>query len=271
MKKTVFFTLTAILAGLIIFFTGWMNIRVSTGNSGILVSKRTGVVQDIVRRGSFNWCWQALIPGDVHIVEFPETVFKIEKSISDQLDSAAVFSSILPGKPDFSYSFKFEIYLKINSNELLPLFEKGVINDKETLATYLDSVAENASRDLAAFMLSEKNEQGGLSWKSEKLITQSGITEKFKSVTFTEINVKESKIPDMDLYRIAQESYIKFQDLVNENLKMSAKIHADNFLADERTIRKLQAVSELIKANPELGNILSGGKAAEVLKALNDF
>ena len=75
----------------------------------------------------------------------------------------------------------------------------------------------------------------------------------------------------MELYNLARESVKKFQLKVADELLLEAKEQAEKILSDERSVKKLAKIGQMLKDFPELNSLLSNGNTAEVLKALNEL
>ena len=75
----------------------------------------------------------------------------------------------------------------------------------------------------------------------------------------------------MELYNLARESVKKFQLKVDDELLLEAKEQAEKILSDERSVKKLAKIGQMLKDFPELNSLLSNGNTAEVLKALNEL
>jgi len=103
------------------------------------------------------------------------------------------------------------------------------------------------------------------------ILNQMNIQAKYADVTVKEVFVKNASVPDIRLYKIAQNSYEKFQAVVDSELAVFAKEHAQTIMAEERSVKKLTQIGEMLKQYPELNNLLSNGSAADVLKALNEL
>ncbi len=271
MKKGILSSIIILLFAGFVFYTGYASIKVPSASYGILVSKTSGVYPKLIENGKFCWRWEFLIPRNSKLYIFSDTPRHFKQAFNGELPSASIYSSLIKGNPDFSYSFDFEFYLKIESENLISVFKTENFKSDEDLYSYLENVSLKISRDLSQKLI-EMNENTVIaSYNVPEIIQSLDLEKKYSPVLLKDVYIKKANVPDLRLYNIARSSYDKFQSVVDEKLSEYASAHAEKIIADENSVKKLTKIGEMLKQYPELNALLSNGSTADVLKALNDL
>lgn len=271
MKKGIVSVIIILLFGAAVFYFGLVNMKVPAGQYGIMVSKTGGVNENIIENGKLMWRWEALLPTNVEIHKFDHGIFHSSQSLKGSLPSAEIYTSLIKGDPDFSYSFDYEISLLVTPENVVQLLKNGTVNSNESLKTYLEENAEKIAFDLSKNIIEQNAENLVTVFDVEPAVEQLKKSKKFEYIDVKDVVLKKAKIPDVRLYKIARKSYEKFQDMVDALLGEAAKEQAQKILADERSVNRLTKIGEVLKKYPDLNNLLSNGGSAEVLKALNNL
>lgn len=254
-----------------VFFLGYASIRVPVGKYGVMISKTGGVYPSLIENGSFCWRWELVVPRNAEICIFSLDSRHFTRSFNGALPSADIYSKLIQGNPDFSYSFEFDIYLSVGKENLVPLASGNNIKDDSGLDNYLSAVSEKIARDISQKII-EMNENTVIaSYNVPEIISSLDLSSKYQGVEISDIAVKKASVPDLNLYNIAKESYQKFQSEVDSSLSEYAKTHAQALIDDEKSVKKLEKIGEILQKYPELNSILSSGSSADVLKALSEL
>lgn len=269
-KASVITVLVSAVA-LYIFIAGTVSLKVDPGKYGVLVSKTSGVHEKIIRNGEFSWNWRCLIPGNTEVIQFSKESFCVSKTIEKSLPSAEIYSSLIKGNPDFTYYFEYDIVLEVTPSQLLSLVKEGKVSDQQQLNEYIDKQSEEIALDMSLYIVESSSGKIIFKYDGNQIIEELKIQDSYPEMTIRSVTVKKSQVPDVELYGLAKKTMEKFQALVDERLEEAAKLHAEQFIVDERAVKKLEKIADVLKQNPELNQLLSNGSAAEVLKALNDF
>lgn len=274
MKKfLVFFTLF-ILVSCTVFYFGVTNLKIKNDEYGILVSRISGVKDNVIESGKFNWCWEVLIPKNTSLIKIPKKAILFSNLTEGSLPSSEIYSNQIKGNPDFSYSFEYELYISLQPKSAIELVKNGSITNSDDVKLYLERISKSACADITKFLINkntDSEDKMSSIINSEQIIADSDIMEKYNNVNFSEIYVKNAKMPDLKLYSLAEKSFKDFQFLVDSELSKSANLQARKILDDTRSIQKLAQLGEVLKKYPELSTILSNGDSANVLNALNNL
>lgn len=271
MKKGIFCAIIILLFLGFVFYLGLVSVKVPAGSYGILQSRTSGVTPKIIENGVFSWQWEAVIPKNAVIHTFTKEKFRSNQKIRGALPSADIYSSLVKGNPDFSYSFDFDITLEVIPESVVTLLKNGEISSQNSLNSYLSEIAEKIADSLCRHLIDSNEENLVALYDIPSALEKLNFAEKYKSVKICDVIMKNASIPDVHLYKIARNSYEKFQALVDSNIGEAASVQAERILTDERSVQKLTKIGELLKQYPELNALLSNGSTADVLKALNDL
>lgn len=277
MKKIVrtFFAtlLILILAGGAAFYFGWVQFKVNTDECGVLISKTSGVYPSIIEKGVFCWRWEPLLPTNAKLMTFKLKPQTFKKKITGTLPSAQVYAGQIKGTPDFAYSFELEIALRLNKESLLEKAGSADITSDEELTNYLSQTADRIAEQTAQFLIAESAKQPdaiAVNRGTEELLSGIGISSgSLNGAEVSAIFIKDAKIPDLNLYNRAKQTYMTFQDYVDEALTKSAQHQADTILSDNRAVSRLTQIGETLKKYPDLAQILKNGDSADFIKSLN--
>lgn len=270
--RTVFITLLVLLlAGGAAFYVGWVQFKVKTDECGVLVSKTSGVYPHIIEKGAFCWRWEPLLPTNAKLLTFQIKSRTYHKQVRGSLPSAEVYSAQVKNAPDFAYAFDLDIALKMQKDALLAKVADSEITTTEEVEAYLDHTADRLAERVAEYFIAESAADPTkivTSRSTEQILAGLGATA-FDGVEVTSLFVKDAKIPDAELYNRAKQTYMTFQDYVDEALTKSAQHQADTILSDNRAVSRLTQIGETLKKYPELSEILKNGDSADFIKSLN--
>lgn len=259
-----------IFAGFV-FYLGFVSYKVPQGKIGVLVSKTGGTYPKIIKNGEFIWKWECVIPKNTELYVFSKTDYVSNQKFSGALPSADIYSSLIKGSPDFSYSFDFDIHLGIEEDFLLKLVERGEALGQSELNAWFERKAESISREISQVLIGMNEDTVIASYNVPEILKDIKLEEQFPDVKIRDVYVNKASVPDLRLYKMAQSSYDSFQSLLDEKIAEKAQELADSFVADERSVKKLTKIGEMLKEYPELNALLSNGSTADVLKALNEY
>lgn len=269
-KGFISFIIILLFAGFI-FYLGFVSFRVPVGKYGVMTSKTSGVYQKIIENEKFCWRWEKVIPKNAEIYVFEKKSCVFEQSFSGELPSGKIYSSLVKGEPDFSYSFDFEIYLSVKPENLIQLVDAQNLTGQKSLEEYLQKISAKISQELSQYIIKMNENTVIASYNVPEIIENLNLNNKYDFVTVDEILIKNASVPDLNLYNLAKESYKKLQAEIDVNLAEYAKQHAQKIIENENSVKKLSKIGEMLKQYPELNSLLSNASASEVLKALNDL
>ncbi len=225
---------------------GWLEFFVPVDKYGVLISKTSGIKNEVISKGNFTWAWERLIPTNSKLYVFSATPKTYTKEILGSLPSANIYSNMLEGAPDFSYSFSVEVVLNILP-ETLPRFvdSKGG-TDQEILDEYLNTQAESIARSTIEFILERSLTDTDFvveaSYSNSQLIEGIDVRTNYSDLEIASLTVNNIKLPDTSMYNLAKNTYTVYQESIQQNLIEAAE--SQSTLATE-TYLELERLSQL--------------------------
>ena len=231
-----------ILLAAVCFVLGWMQLYVPVGKYGVLVSKTSGVDPQIIQAGDITWKWQRLIPTNTQLYVFEDKNIKNVITSRGTLPSADIYSSLIEGRPDFSYTFTFEIDVSVKPETLPSLVKNSDIKSDEDVSAYLVKATNDMADKAAAFLLDELSVSKEV--YASSFSDDPGILEyvrnatTYKGISVNGIKLVTSKFPDVILYNTAKEVYEAYlagvKNALLETTESQIELASDDFLLIER-------------------------------------
>lgn len=233
MKKFFICLLILFLSASAIFYIGWVQIKVKPDTIGIIVSKTNGIEDEPVVNGQFYWSKLFLLPTNAILKTFSVKPLNTEKTVSGQLPSGELYTSIYNSSNNFNYSFTFTISLSISPKAIVELFCQNKISDNEDLEKYLQGTADTIAQLATSYILEKSRENPKFlveSIRRDDLFRAIKVYNEFPQVDLQVFAVSQSKIPDFNLYSQLQNQFIQNQDkyFINSQEKSADKKPLDN-------------------------------------------
>ncbi|WP_147614707.1 hypothetical protein [Treponema pectinovorum] len=271
MKKGFISIVIVLLFSGFVFYLGFVSFSVPAGKYAVMTSKTSGVYKSVIENSKFTWRWEKVIPKNASLYVFSLEPYVCRKSFTGALPSADIYSSLVMGNPDFKYKFDFDIYLKIEKENLVDLVKNENVKNQEELDNFLEATGAKISQDLSQYIIKMNENTVIASYDIQEILKDLDFSKKYPLVKVTSVTVKNASVPDLNLYNIAKNSYEKFQDLIDKKLAEAANEQSQRIMSDERSLKKLEKIGELLKKYPELNSLFSNSTTAEVIKSLNEL
>lgn len=200
-----------------VFYIGWTQFKVKADYVGVVVSKTSGIEKSPVKNGKFSWHWQFLLPTNATLKSFYIKPVNVSKTVSGELPSGNIYSSVYNSSNNFSYSFDFSISLTIAPEMLPVLLEQNKITDSEDLSDYLNNAADSIAQISANYLLNQAQENPNFrpeSVRRDDLLKSIKIYKEFPEIDVSVLAVTSSKIPDYLLYKKVQTQFLNDSDKV---------------------------------------------------------
>ncbi len=260
MKALIIIPVILLLMAGAVFFAGWIQLLLPAETYGVIFTKTGGLDNKVVYPGVFSWRWERLIPTNLTLYKYNLTTHKLESTFKATLPSAETYSSILPEKPDFSYEITLAAAFRIRPEKLAELTSEEKITP-DNLEDFLKSRSHELVQKFTEIILkSPEGTQG-------ETITASALTEKFEQnipdffpeLEITDLAALNIKLPDMDLYSRARESYFRMMAAREASqAEIAARVMAEqeaHYLKQQREIENLELLrqyGELLSKYPIL-------------------
>ncbi|MEE3410945.1 MAG: hypothetical protein VZQ47_03455 [Treponema sp.] len=261
-KRTSFFLSLVILLGFsgFVFYTGWTQFKVDSGNVGIVVSKTGGVNPNPITHDKFSWSWEFLLPTNARVVNFVPKTLSFQKSSSGLLPSGGEYAKVFNGAADFSYAFDFSIDVKASIDEICALLKAGEIKSQDDLEKLLERKAENFASLAAQKILSAALSSAGTDFSKAQSLVDDAAKEysgaQKGSFEIQSVTLKKFSVPDIALYKKAAASYEEYAKALSDAAAKNAQKEAEESSRFKTTMQKMESLGETLKKYPELSDMI---------------
>jgi len=248
-----------LLAGAV-FFAGWIQLLLPAETYGVIFTKTGGLDNEVVYPGEFSWRWERLIPTNLTLHKYKLTTYNLKSTFKGTLPSAETYSSVLPEKTDFSYEITLVAAFRIYPGKLAELTSEEKITP-DNLEDFLKNRADTLAQKFSETIL--KSPEGA----SGETITLSALTEKFRQsapdffpeLEITDLAALNIKLPDMELYLRARDSYFRMMEAREAaQAEIAARVMAEqeehyiNQQRERENLELLRQYGELLSKYPIL-------------------
>ncbi len=278
MKKAKKFFLNIFIlvtAAAVVFYFGWMQFRVSQGTYVVMTSKTSGINEQVLRYGEFVWKWQNLLPTNVTLIPFSEKSYAVVYTEKGSLPSAELYCAQVDGPADFTYNISMEVSSVIDENEVLSLVKEGKVHSQEELDSFMKERNLMFAKHVAEYLVRNGSSkyfgQSFILSGTEATELSGKFGNNFRGISFSMVKVNNAKLPDMDVYERARQSFNVFQDGVDKELNVIAKDFADSLFDDDRTMKQLEEFAKLMEKYPQFSELSKSGNLIPVMEKLKSM
>ena len=264
--KTALVTLIILLVlGGVVFYFGWVQIRLPADACAVIFTKTGGFDQRVTMPGTFSWRLERLLPGNLTVYRYSLAPHRSRVEILRTLPSAELYSAILPEKPDFSIRAVADLELTLRP-ESLPALLRDRHLYPENLPEYYRGEADALGAALVELASGQAPAAAAGSWPAsgpaygpDADALAAELAERFPHLVIQRLELRELVQPDPGLYELARDSYRNMVSARNR-----AREAADSALAGERardalareresaSLQSLAAYGELLNKYPVL-------------------
>lgn len=217
-----------------LFYLGWTQLKIKNDSYGIVVSKTNGIDKELIKSGKITWKKEFLIPTNAEIKEFKIEPVTVETTITGQLPSGDLYTSIYSSTNNFSYSFTYSISLTVEPEELINLYELNRITDNVSLQNYLETAAKTIGQLCTNYILTKAQENPSFkpeSIRRDDLIKSIRFYTDYPDIELFAFAITDSKLPDFKLYAQLQNQFI-----LNQDRYFSAEQKQNNIITEKDLI-----------------------------------
>ena len=257
MKKAVVSLIILLIAAGAVFYLGWVQFAVPAGSCGVMISKTGGVYSEPITSGKFIWRWERLLPTNTELRIFNLTPVTVAETITSSLPSAALYSTVIAGELDFSYSVEIKTTAKLAPDAVLQLVKKNDLKTQTELDTTVTSLIKQFNRTVVDFILQQESGVAAdgispLSFTTESLLDSIDVGNLFPGLEVTFVEISSVTVPDITLYRAVRDMYLAEQQLqVRESGEPAAELKQGNPMSS------LADMGELLTKYPGLLELLT--------------
>lgn len=259
--KHILILIILLLLSVLIFYFGWIQLKLSQNTYGIAFTKYKGYLNHLYEPGNFAWSPAKLIPGNFKLLKFDLYPQQLEIKEQGELPSGSIYSEYLPGKPDFSYEYNYYLSYEIN----LTRFPK-MVSDLKLSPDQLETKYNELNEEIKLFVSNfYKNKATINNFAIDFFYNNNEISgelldrlaSNFQTLEFIEFLPKKFKIPDAILYNKAKQNYLDSIKLQNKVISESKLKVAEQEIIDNANFETLKKYGELLNEYPSLIELFS--------------
>ncbi len=227
-----------VLAGIGAFIYGWVTLFVPPDTYCVAFTKTGGFDDRIIVPGEFSWRWERLIPTNMTLYKFKLVPIHRVVEVSGELPSGSLYSSVMPGNPDFSYRVKVSFTIRLKPQYLAQLVkEKGL--RPANFSQWLKDKTDSSLLIVTDYLQNVENPEDYVRMKKLTDRISAKIEEQYPYLELSSINIIEYSMPDISLYREAKKIYLELAEVGKKS--------------QESVVQKAEAqrVTNLIKTEEE--------------------
>ena len=242
-----------LVCGGVVFFVGWLPVRIKPGIYAVVVTKTGGVDPAVMAPGRFRWSAAALLPTNVRLVTFNPTSAERQVELSGTLPSAAAYSAFMAGEPDFSYAMTLRLIAAPKPSALPELFGRWGIADDAALATWLNTELDLAAAELRGALAGMADDPASIDHAS--LVAM--VSARRPLLDVHDVEIVSSRLPDMALYTDARRLYASYIERFRASVEPALAAASSRSAAEQVHIDVLKRYGELLERYPALIDYLA--------------
>ncbi|MDR0527098.1 MAG: hypothetical protein LBG79_04710 [Spirochaetaceae bacterium] len=270
-KKLRAFIFIILVAGVMVFFRGWLQLSVPEGSFGIMRSRTHGLYEKVICGGGFDWAWYRIIPWNTSLKTFVLEPSTFNLNLSGKLPFADTLGAFTGISGDYLWRLSGSVLFSIRPEALPGLVSRNAITSQEALEQWLDRVKTGVN-SYAAQRLSFYFESAGLEQEKDfAAISKDGTSNRLKQDIFTaypyfeqiECRITIEKLPDFNQWRASMAVWETYLETQRSVLQGEATTQAARKIASQFRFDELTRYGELLTKYPVLLKYLEIEKKSE--------
>lgn len=277
MKKIVPALLILSLSGYV-FFSGWISFWTDPSQKTVIITKTSGVLNQVIWGTEFFWTWHGILPTNVSMLGFKGQSWTESLRLDGTLPRSNYYSEFLGVNAVlFDYSLRVGLDLEWNAENLSELVRTNLLTEvtlpafeeqfRSTLENRVRRWIEGPTGDLSPLMRIKD-----LSSRDLALDFLEKNQDIFKGFALKGINITIEKQPDLELYSRVQEVVEMVDKFVLEQQQSRSLTRRLINIRESEKRELLAQYGELLEKYPSLVTFLSspsGAQLTSVLPSLN--
>lgn len=178
----------AVFSG-VIFFIGLSSLKIKTDETGVVISKTSGISPEPVVSGKLCWNWQFLLPTNAVLKKFSIKPLNVTKKISGELSN------------DNPYSFTFEISLTASPESIISLLKQNKISDEKDFEKYLENATGALAQMTANYYLNRKSQNPSFQInyaRREDILRAINFSDEYPELILSSFSLTDFTLPDFE-------------------------------------------------------------------------
>ncbi|MFW5783411.1 MAG: hypothetical protein ACOCY8_02725, partial [Spirochaetota bacterium] len=245
-----------LLLGGVVFYFGWIQIRIPAEGYGVIFSRTHGWETEVVAPGTFVWRWQRLIPTNLTLYVFEPEPHRTTVDLEGTLPSGSYIESILDEPADLDYTVRLVVQSRIRPAELPALARDTGLRPDDLPGFYdeLDTRIVQLTTEATLSIVESQPQQitTGSSYSSIVEEVTSRLDRSLGEIEIVGVVAQVIKLPDMEIYRAAREMARDVLETRSEALQQAARETARTQAASDWTLERLERYGEILDRYPVL-------------------
>ena len=256
MKRLIALFLVLVIIAAVIFYFGWIQIRLDEDSYAVIFTKTGGWEEEIISPGEFTWRRQRLLPTNLTLHEFTVTPHATSATLRGSLPSAAAYGALLESATPFSYVISVDVMYRLQ-----PAALPRLVRDDGLRSGALDSHYYRI--DTGMEQLITQSTLRLLERPAQLTSPASAVTALVETLTATlvssnpgldiiSVSPTRLELPDIQLYLDTKQRYITILDARAEAMRTAATELATDQTAIDVELARLERYGEILERYPIL-------------------
>ncbi len=256
MKRLIVLFLVLVIVASVVFFFGWIQIRLEEDSYAVIFTKTGGWEEDTISPGEFAWRWQRLLPTNLTLHEFPITPHLTSTTLRGNLPSATTYGALLESASPFSYVISVHVIYRLQPAALPGLArDDGLRSD--ALQAYYNRIDTEMEQLIAESTLRLLGQPVQLTPPASALVEvieslTATLTRRYPGLEFLSVSPIRIELPDIELYLETKQRYIAILDARAEAMRNAAEELANEQTAVNAKLARLERYGEILERYPIL-------------------
>ena len=231
-----------LVAAAVVFYFGWVQIRIPAGTHAVLHTRTGGFEDAVVPSGVFIWRWERLIPHNMTIYPFTLAPMTVEtQTVEGTLPSGETYAALMEGNPSFSYKISLLVTVSLRPEALSRLVREDGLEPSNLEAWIADRVNQ-AAAGLTPIVLADPSAYLGA---NGMVRLEDLMRSRFEDLEISSVVASTLDVPDPELYAAARAKYLA--------ISQAQETHEVGILRQQATtMRVLEEYGKLLEQYPVL-------------------
>lgn len=247
MKKFIILFIIIVILGGTAFVAGWLQIFIPPDTYCVAFTKTGGFDTYITEPGTFSWRWERLIPTNMTLFKFKLQPIRRDVALKGELPSGTIYSTVLPGEPDFTYNLNLSISFMLKPSALPDLVSKHNLRP-DTIDQWYKTLVNSAFHYVSKQLLTLNNIKNYYSSSDVTFKLKNTVDKEYPFLEISDISINDMSLPDIDLYKKAKNIYFSLIDAQAESqkniIKKSEGDKLSQMISENKEKQKIETYKE---------------------------
>ena len=256
MKRVLIVLVVLLLLGGVVFYFGWIQIRIPAGSYAVIFTRTNGWEPRAIESGTFVWRWQRLIPTNLSLYVFAPERHTTEARLQGNLPSGKTMDILLDQAGDFPYDVRITVGTRLDP-ESLPGLARDEGLRPEDLSDYYDELDARISQLATEALMSLVDSQPAeVTMSSAYSSVVDAVTQRIENnvagIVVTTVTPQRIELPDVELYQEARRLSVQVLEARSTAMQEAAREIAQEQTQIDRSLSMLEQYAEILNEYPVL-------------------